>query len=194
MGVFYFFFQFLAVLIRILTKYGHGSLEFTCLYLLKIHAVLIQQSMKVRYLCQHTDRTDYSEGSRDYSIGYTGHKISATRGNLVDRHRQWNLSIFNTQQLRGRETVFMDQATGILEAYQDFVLSCCHGEYGGNFLAQRCNRARLDISTKIQNKDTFPAVRLLFGFLLCLLASLLRFGFPFIVLSGQHTSFQRQCH
>ena len=81
------FFQFLPylfpVLLPVLAEHGQGTFVFTGVNLLEVDIVFFQQAMKVRDLCQYTDRTKYRERRGNDLIGNTGHHITPTGGDLV---------------------------------------------------------------------------------------------------------------
>ena len=96
MGVFDLLLEFLSRLVGGFTKHSNRPFEFPSRHLFIVDIVLFQESIKVRYLCDHTNRSDNGKGRGEYSITHAGHEVTAAGCDFVDRDSELDFLFANS--------------------------------------------------------------------------------------------------
>ena len=136
--------------------------------------------MEVRYLREHSDRTEDCERRGEDPVGHTRHHVAAARRDLVDAHRQRNAALAHPHELGGGKAVLVHEAAGVLQAHQHFVLRPGERQHRGHFLAQRRHRAGANVALEVEHEHpgTARAVLLPAGLRLALAGLCRRLAFP----------------
>ena len=166
MSVFKIFQKFLSSFIGVFTKYSHGAFVLSSGEHFEVHVVLLEETMEIRKLGNHTDRAQDGKGRSNDPVCDAGHHVASTGRHLVNAGGEAKTLAANPVQLGGRKAIGMNQPTTAFEADNHFVFfRIGNTQHRSNCPAKRICVAGFDIAVEIQNIDATTTVILLIGIL-----------------------------
>ena len=93
---------------------------------------------------------DHRKGRGDNPVGDASHHITAAGRDFIHRHGQLHAPVADSQQLRRRQSVGVNQPAGAFQTNHHFIFGLSHGQERCHFLTQRGYRHRAQVAVKVQ--------------------------------------------
>ena len=162
--------KLLTPLFSVFAKHGQRALVLASGQYFVINVMLFQQSIDVRQLRDHTDRTEDGERRADDFGPNASHHVATTGGHFIDTHRQRNARLTNPRQLRRGQTIAVYHAAAAFQPQYHFIGRGGQGQQGGDLVTQAFSGRGLDIAIEIEDKHARLLIRLFLQLLFSLAA------------------------